>query len=155
MKVRCESEVTLFCPTRSDPIDCSLPDSSVHGIFQTRVLEWVAISFSGTVMRILQIRHTPLAVCSGTFRSHLQPWKPRFRKVLLSQIAGLKNQDVLPPGGPFSQQHPSTWGFWELNIQFSRSVMSDSLRPHELQHARPPCPSPTPGVYSNSCPSSR
>ena len=39
--------------------------------------------------------------------------------------------------------------------QFSRSVMSDCLRPHELQHARPPCPSPTPGVYSNSCPSSR
>ena len=39
--------------------------------------------------------------------------------------------------------------------QFSRSVMSDSLRPHESQHARPPCPSPTPGVYSNSCPSSR
>ena len=39
--------------------------------------------------------------------------------------------------------------------QFSRSVMSDSLRPHELQHARPPCPSPTPGVYPNSCPSSR
>ena len=39
--------------------------------------------------------------------------------------------------------------------QFSRSVLSNSLRPHESQHARPPCPSPTPGVYSNSCPSSR
>ena len=39
--------------------------------------------------------------------------------------------------------------------QISRSVMSDSLRPHELQHTRPPCPSPTPGVHSNSCPSSR
>ena len=38
------------------------------------------------------------------------------------------------------------------SVQFSRSVMSDSLRPHELQHARPPCPSPTPGVYSNSHP---
>ena len=38
--------------------------------------------------------------------------------------------------------------------QFSRSVMSNSLRPHESQHARPPCPSPTPGVHSNSCPSS-
>ena len=41
------------------------------------------------------------------------------------------------------------------SVQFSRSVVSDSLRPHELQHARPPCPSPTPGVHSNSCPSSR
>ena len=37
----------------------------------------------------------------------------------------------------------------------SRSVVSDSLRPHGLQHARPPCPSPTPGVYSNPCPSSQ
>ena len=41
------------------------------------------------------------------------------------------------------------------SVQFSRSVMSNSLRPHELQHARPPCPSPTPGVHPNSCPLSR
>ena len=41
------------------------------------------------------------------------------------------------------------------SVQFSRSVLCDSSRPHESQHARPPCPSPTPGVYSNSCPSSR
>ena len=40
-------------------------------------------------------------------------------------------------------------------FQFSCSVMSDSLRPYELQHTRPPCPSPTPGVYPNSCPLSR
>ena len=39
------------------------------------------------------------------------------------------------------------------SVQFSRSVMSNSLRPHELQHARPPCPSATPRVYANSCPS--
>ena len=42
-----------------------------------------------------------------------------------------------------------------ISVQFSRSVVSDSLRPHESQHSRPPCPSSTPGVYSNSCPSSR
>ena len=41
------------------------------------------------------------------------------------------------------------------SVQFSCSVMSDSLRPRELQHARPPCPSPTPGVHINPCPSSR
>ena len=41
MKVKSESEVTQSCPTLSDPIDCSLPGSSVHGIFQARVLEWV------------------------------------------------------------------------------------------------------------------
>ena len=40
------------------------------------------------------------------------------------------------------------------SVQFSHSVMSNSLWPHESQHTRPPCPSPTPGVYSNSCPSS-
>ena len=40
------------------------------------------------------------------------------------------------------------------SVQFSRSVVSDSLQPHGLQHTRPPCPSPTPGVCSNSCPSS-
>ena len=40
-------------------------------------------------------------------------------------------------------------------LQFSRSVVSDSLRPHELQHPRPPCPSPSPGVHTNSCPLSR
>ena len=38
------------------------------------------------------------------------------------------------------------------SVQFSHSIMSNSLQPHELQHARPPCPSPTPGAYSDSCP---
>ena len=53
------------------------------------------------------------------------------------------------------------WDFvYLVSVQFRHSVLSDSLlsdslRPHELQHARPPCPSPTPGVHSNSCPSSR
>ena len=54
------------------------------------------------------------------------------------------------------------WNFGEIfnitifsSVQFSHSVVSDSLQPHESQHARPPCPSPTPRVYSKSCPSSR
>ena len=46
MKVKCESEVVQSCPTPSDPMDCSLPGSSIHGIFQARVLDWVAIAFS-------------------------------------------------------------------------------------------------------------
>ena len=46
MKVKSESEVTQSCPTLSDPMDCSLPGSSVHGIFQPRVLEWGVIAFS-------------------------------------------------------------------------------------------------------------
>ena len=46
MKVKSESEVAQSCPTLSNPMDCSLPGSSVHGIFQARVLEWGAIAFS-------------------------------------------------------------------------------------------------------------
>ena len=46
MKVKSESEVTQSCPTFCDPMDCTPPGSSVHGIFQARVLEWGAIAFS-------------------------------------------------------------------------------------------------------------
>ena len=46
MKVKSESEVAQSCPTLHDPVDCSLPGSSVHGIFQARVLEWGATAFS-------------------------------------------------------------------------------------------------------------
>ena len=49
MKVKSESEVAQSSPTLSDPMDCSLPGSSVHGIFQARVLEWGAIAFSAKV----------------------------------------------------------------------------------------------------------
>ena len=50
MKVKSEIEVAQLCPTLSDPMDCSLPGSSVHGIFQARVLEWGAIAFSSRVV---------------------------------------------------------------------------------------------------------
>ena len=46
MKVKSESEAVQSCLTLSDPMDCSLPESSIHGIFQARILEWVAIAFS-------------------------------------------------------------------------------------------------------------
>ena len=46
MKVKSESEVAQSCPTLSDPMDCSPPGSSIHGIFQARVLVWGAIAFS-------------------------------------------------------------------------------------------------------------
>ena len=63
------------------------------------------------------------------------------------------------PQGDFTnrlcrKRHRILWLIFQL-VQFSCSVMSDSLRPHELQHTRPPCPSPTPGVYPNSCPLSQ
>ena len=58
-------------------------------------------------------------------------------------------------GGFFTDWATGEAPFNILSVQFSRSVMSNSLRPHESQHARPPCPSSTPGVYSKSCPLSR
>ena len=94
--------VSLSCPALCDPVDRSPPGSSVHGILQAKILEWVVIPFS-----------------SGS------SW-PRDGTHVLSS-----------------------------SIQLSCSVMSDSFWPHGLQHARPPCPSPTPGVYPNSCPLSR
>ena len=57
MKVKSESEVAQLCPTPSDSMDCSLPGSSVHGIFQARVLEWGAIAFSPVSLSV-----TPWAV---------------------------------------------------------------------------------------------
>ena len=54
VKVKSESEVVQSCPTLSDPVDCSLPGSSVHGIFQARVLEWGAIAFSEWYISLAQ-----------------------------------------------------------------------------------------------------
>ena len=62
----------------------------------------------------------------------------------------------LQPGISFNCKSDSYICIYQFSsVQFSRSVVSDSLQPHELQHTKPPCPSPTPGVYPNSCPSSR
>ena len=61
MKVKSESEVAQSCPTLSDPMDCSLPGSSVHGIFQARVLEWGAIAFSErSFTDVLMLPSTPM-----------------------------------------------------------------------------------------------
>ena len=55
MKVKSESEVTQSCRTLCDPMDCSLPGSSVHGIFQVRLLEWGAIAFSAVLCYLLLV----------------------------------------------------------------------------------------------------
>ena len=67
MKVKSESEVAQSCPTPSDPMDCSLSGSSIHGVFQARVLEWGAIAFSTLITRETQIK--------TTMRYHLTPVK--------------------------------------------------------------------------------
>ena len=58
--------------------------------------------------------------------------------------------DAIQPSHPLSSPSPPAF-----SVQFSRSVVSDSLQPHESKHAKPPCPFPTPGVHPNPCPSSR
>ena len=104
-------------------MDCSPAGSSVHGIFQTKILDWVTISFS-----------------RGSSTPGIEPVSPALQV------------DSLPtelPGKPLLLL------LFSPSVQFSHSVVSNSLWPHGLQHTRPPCPSPTPGVYSNSCPLSQ
>ena len=84
MKVKSESEVAQSCPTLSDPMDWSLRGSSVHGIFQTRVLEWGAIAFSAT------------ALGSSNFTQH----KPKPLPPPLSCPAHLPLMPLPPPSYP-------------------------------------------------------
>ena len=62
MKVKSESEVTQSCPTLSDLMDCGPPGSSVHGIFQARVLEWGAIAFS-------EIQYIPIKISVQSYQN--------------------------------------------------------------------------------------
>ena len=82
------------------------------------------------------VGHTTLilSVCWGSWRD--RGWKSEIVTLLPNPVLDSLVASVL------------------LSVQFSRSVVSESLRPHGLQHARPLCPSPAPRVYSNSCPSS-
>ena len=70
MKVKSESEVTQSCLTLINPMDCSLPGSSVHGIFQARVLEWGAIAFSDIYIYIYIYIHT--CICGICYTSYIQ-----------------------------------------------------------------------------------
>ena len=97
------------------PYGRRLPGSSIHGVSQARILDWVVISSSRGSSRPRDQTHS-----SCISMSILYHWAAS--EALYS----------------FS------------SVQFSCSVVSNSLRPHESQHARPPCPSPSPGVHSNS-----
>ena len=96
MTVKSESEVAQLCPTLSDPMDCSPPDSSVHGIFQARVLEWGAIAFSTLAMPSLKflIGQSPwfsvgmIIQLKGTY-TILSLYTPQTPQVILSEPLGL------------------------------------------------------------------
>ena len=124
MKVKSESEVAQSCPTLPDPMDCSPPGSSVHGIFQARALEWGAVAFS-------DVHIWPLFF---GLPSHLDHHRALSRAPCAIEWVlirfSLVPQSCLTLGDP------------------------DSLQPQKLKHTRLPCPSPTPRACSNSCPSS-
>ena len=71
MKVKSESEVAQSCPTLSDPLDCSLPGSSIHGIFQARVLEWGDIVHSNLL--IILCISVLLVVITFSFLVYMSP----------------------------------------------------------------------------------
>ena len=86
MKVKSESEVAQSCPTPSDPMDCSLPGSSAHGIFQARVLEWGAIAFSC-------IFHNPFK--KSLFYIKLQLCKSRLYEITILPVFHLIHLQVI------------------------------------------------------------
>ena len=74
MKVKSESEVAQSCPTLSDPMDCSLPGSSVHRIFQARVLERGAIAFSENGILLSNKKRTTLLIRSTAWEKSQKPY---------------------------------------------------------------------------------
>ena len=116
------------CLTLCGPIDCSPPGSSVYGIVQARILEWVAMSSS----------RGSSPPRDGTCVSCLLHWQAG--SLSLAPPIVDNNIGIVPD----AQQSDS--------VQFSRPVVADSLRPHGLQHARLPSPSPTPGACCGTQP---
>ena len=164
-----EREVAQSCLTLSDPMDCSPPGSSIHGIFQARVLEWGAIAFSGTRHSSQKSHGSEKQVAEaipkmGSFRlvghsSGLYPeliWNPRLVIACLPRGSiplTVGKTCPPPPQGNFSQRRTF---LRMISVQFSSvAQLCLTLRLHESQHARPPCPSPTPRVHSNSRPLSQ
>ena len=108
-----ESEVAQSCPTLCDPMDCSLPGSSIHGIFQARILEWVAISFS-----------------RGSSRPRDRTWSPTL------QAYSLPSE---PSGEVVEGYKRSVCTLFATYFEsiLTRSYSVESFQSHGLQHARP------------------
>ena len=135
------------CLPLCDPMDYSLPGSSVQGISQTRIMEWVAMPFSCGSSQPRDVLTHVSYIPGGFFTAEL-PGKPTTTKKSPGPNVFTDEFYQYFKGG-------GTLNLIISSVQFSRSVMSKSLRPHEMQHARPPSPTPTPGAYPNSCPLSR
>ena len=107
-----------------------IPSKEHPGLISFR-MDWLdLLAVQGTLKSLLQHHSSKASVL----------WCSAFFMVQLSHLYMTTGKTIALTG---------------FSVQFSRSVMSDSLQPHESQHARPPCPSPTPGVHSDSRPSSQ
>ena len=137
MKVKSESEVARSCLTLSNPMDCSLPGFSIHGVFQARVLEWGAIWFTIIAKMRLNFWFKLAIFVKGSLprclncQNYLLMWK-------CEQLISAMVIDTTYLLVTFSRKYLSP--LWYSSVQFSHSVVSDSLRAHGLQYTRLPCP---------------
>ena len=171
----CVCLVAHLCPTLCNPKDCSLPSSSVHGdspgkntgvdchallqgIFPTQGSN-AGLLHCRQILYHLSHRRNPLYQQSLHF--------PHLHGILFFSSASFsltrvkKHKSLIQVLG-FSYSISPTYimkpiyitvvGIWGRSVQFSHSIVSDSLRPHGLQHVQLPCPSSTPRAYSNWCP---
>ena len=101
MKVKSESEVAQSCPTLSDPMDCSLPGSSIHAIFQARVLEWGAIAFSGQMHCPLPspqpLQSPPAAQTKGIQGEKAQDSGPQVAEMLIKGMISVNPDPCIFP----------------------------------------------------------
>ena len=125
MKVKSESEVTQSCPTPSDPMDCSLPGSSVHGIFQARVLEWGAIAFSDMPLRWSKSR--PLTTASAGEEAELS-----FVTVLVGMQTGTAQLE--DAGGFFQNEAFSNHTIQQLCLPLHLCKGDENFCPHKILH---------------------
>ena len=109
MRVKSESEVAQSCPTLCDPMDCSLPGSSVHGISQARVLEWGAIAFSRKDQRATQLCEDKEIECKQVQLGAVGTgaWEPQVPKTREAPVASLSPWGHSQPC-PFLHVH-SVW----------------------------------------------
>ena len=109
MKVKSESEVAQSCSTLSDPMDCHLPGSSAHGIFQARVLEWGAIAFSNTA-------HNKI-LFNRVYILHREYYLDIKRNEVLMYTTTSKNLENLMPGERKQTQGATYMIVFPHNIQ--------------------------------------
>ena len=108
MKMNSESEVAQSCPTLRNPMDCSPPGSSIHGIFQTRVLEWVAIAFLGyynSTRGLRSVAQSCLTLCDpmncSTPGLPVHHQLPKFTQTHVHRVS-----DAIQPSHPLSSPSP-------------------------------------------------